>query len=139
MERLDQLSIETLATISRIPAKVLPVDQCPTDTPDENRKAGSKPGAKSWWMACLRRIERSYLANKQRRISRKACRQLLELDDSLLEDMGIDRGDIIHTVRQQAPLISSSVELENLVRGSRTPHSTRERMASILRGVDVSR
>lgn len=108
-----------LAKFTKTKTKLVVVDQALVHNSAEILLVDTPKNKRLRWKAYISPMLRLYHRRKQHWIDKKACQQLLRLDDSSLKDIGINRADIIWAVRKQSPRISASAELEKIARENR--------------------
>lgn len=80
----------------------------------EDTRTDSRPGL-------LKRIGKYVLRRRQERVDRAAFNNLLSLDDGLLKDIGVSRGDVRWA--SNLPLsVNAAIELEIVAKRARREH-----------------
>lgn len=115
MASSNPLSIDQLEQLAT-PAKTNYFD--PTlQNPVKEKRVDSE--GRSWWAVMFGPLYRLFHAVQQHRQERETCLYLLSLDDCHLDDIGINRADVVWAMRQHNPLLSATAELNKLVHGDR--------------------
>lgn len=110
----NPLSISQMATIAEIPVRRIFHDEQTKD-----QESVSKQQNNSSWMLCLNPFIRLIRAIRQRRKERETCLYLMSLDDCFLNDLGINRADVVWAMRQRNPFVSPSEQLRRIARENR--------------------